>query len=71
MNEKPAGLPSFVPARQLTAQAGAGFRRGPTGPRAYLLRLARGAVHLGESVGDRLEPAVLGVRPAGLEGHAP
>ncbi|HYB78567.1 MAG TPA: excinuclease ABC subunit UvrC [Thermoplasmata archaeon] len=38
------GLPSFVPASQLAAATGEGFRRGPDVPGVYLFRSSRGEV---------------------------
>ena len=37
-------LPSFVPASELAAATGEGFRRGPDAPGVYLFRAARGEV---------------------------
>ena len=37
-------LPSFVPASQLAAESGEGFRRGPDAPGVYLFRSGRGEV---------------------------
>ena len=39
-----SGLPSFVPASQLAAETGEGFRRGPDVPGVYLFRSGRGEV---------------------------
>ncbi len=39
--------------------------------RLFPARLARDAGHLGDRVGDRFEAPILGVRAAGLKGHAP
>ena len=39
-----SGLPSFVPASQLAAATGEGFRRGPDVPGVYLFRSGRGEV---------------------------
>jgi excinuclease ABC subunit C len=39
-----AELPSFVPASQLAAATGEGFRRGPDAPGVYLFRSSRGEV---------------------------
>ncbi|MCI4365030.1 MAG: excinuclease ABC subunit UvrC [Thermoplasmata archaeon] len=40
----PSGLPAFVPASELAAATGEGFRRGPDAPGVYLFRSARGEV---------------------------
>ncbi|MCI4317583.1 MAG: GIY-YIG nuclease family protein, partial [Thermoplasmata archaeon] len=54
MSDRPSELPSFVPASQLTAQAGEGFRRGPLGPGVYLFRSARGeVVYVGKALSLR------------------
>jgi len=37
-------LPGFVPASHLAAEAGEGFRKGPTGPGVYLFKTGRGEV---------------------------
>ena len=42
--EERAELPSFVPASQLAAASGEGFRRGPDAPGVYLFRSGRGEV---------------------------
>jgi excinuclease ABC subunit C len=45
MNVPPADhLPAFVPASELAASTGEGFRRGPDAPGVYLFRSARGEV---------------------------
>ncbi len=43
-DERPVELPAFVPASQLAAASGEGFRRGPDAPGVYLFRTARGDV---------------------------
>ena len=42
--ERPPELPAFVPASQLAAATGEGFRRGPDAPGVYLFRGAQGEV---------------------------
>jgi excinuclease ABC subunit C len=42
--ERPIELPAFVPASQLAAATGEGFRTGPDAPGVYLFRSARGEV---------------------------
>jgi excinuclease ABC subunit C len=42
--ERPVELPAFVPASQLAASTGEGFRKGPDAPGVYLFRSARGEV---------------------------
>ncbi|MCI4368953.1 MAG: GIY-YIG nuclease family protein, partial [Thermoplasmata archaeon] len=50
MSAPPTGLPGFVPASELAARTGEGFRRGPTGPGVYLFRTSRGeVVYVGKS----------------------
>jgi excinuclease ABC subunit C len=45
MTERPTtSLPGFVPASELAAATGEGFRRGPDAPGVYLFRSARGEV---------------------------
>ncbi len=49
-DERPVALPAFVPASQLAAATGEGFRRGPDAPGVYLFRSARGeVVYVGKS----------------------
>ena len=43
-DERPVVLPAFVPASELAAATGEGFRRGPDAPGVYLFRTARGEV---------------------------
>jgi excinuclease ABC subunit C len=43
-DERPTPLPAFVPASELAAASGDGFRRGPDAPGVYLFRSARGDV---------------------------
>jgi excinuclease ABC subunit C len=42
--ERPVDLPAFVPASQLAAATGEGFRTGPDAPGVYLFRSSRGEV---------------------------
>ncbi|MGI0132140.1 MAG: excinuclease ABC subunit UvrC [Thermoplasmata archaeon] len=58
MSGKVPDLPSFVPASELSARTGEGFRPGPTGPGVYLFRSARGeVVYVGKAL--RLRRRVL------------
>jgi excinuclease ABC subunit C len=43
-DERPLALPAFVPASQLAAATGEGFRAGPDAPGVYLFRSAAGEV---------------------------
>jgi len=43
-DERPVELPAFVPASQLAAASGEGFRRGPDAPGVYLFRGTQGEV---------------------------